>query len=158
MKTALCLVLSLVTAAWLCGCEKPVQFPPLPEMSNSATGNGALVALSLPTRTLKIGETVQATVIVRNTTDKPMRIEATSSAPYFLRVYRATNVGWEITKQYPEAALMVMSPWTLEPQTQRTFTASLPVEPDWPTGTVRITAQLNGLDDIRPGMTVTVTR
>ncbi len=158
MKITVSIVLSLLTAAWLCGCEQPPQFPPLPEISNSASGNGAMVALALPKRSLKIGETVQATIIVRNTTDQPMRIDATTSAPYHIRVYRATSVGWEVTKQYPEAALMVMSPWTLEPQTQRTFSAKLPVEPDWPTGTVRVTAGINGLGDIHPGLTVMVTR
>ena len=158
MRTAPRLALSLLAAAWLAGCEKPAQFAPLPTIANSATADGLMLALGLPKRSLAIGETTQATVIVRNLTKEPITIPANSSAPYFLRVYRTTPVGWEVTKQYPQSALMVMSAWKIEPKSEKRFTANLPVEPDWPTGSVRIQVELNGRPGLRPGLTVTVTR
>ena len=158
MRTAPRLALSLLAVAALAGCEKPAQFAPLPSISNSATADGLMVALALPKRTFAIGETTQATVIVRNLTKNPIEIPANSSAPYFLRVYRMTTVGWEVVKQYPQSALMVMSPWTIAPQSEKRYTPNLPVEPDWPTGSVRVDVELNGRPGIRPGLTVTVTR
>ncbi len=119
--------------------------------------DGLEISLEVPKRNLVGGERFNVLITARNKTDEPMEISARSGAPVFVRVFRYTGLTWREVKHYPQAAIMVMSPWTLPARGQRTFAMNLTVEPDWPTGELlRITGELNGRDEVSPGVTVHV--
>lgn len=125
--------------------------------ANTVKTDGLEVSLDVPKRNFKPGETFRVKLTARNTTKDPMRILATTGAPVYVRIWRHTGLGWEEVKRYPRAATMVMSPWTLEPHSVRSFVMQLTVEPDWPTAeALRITAELNGRREAAPGVTIEV--
>lgn len=125
--------------------------------SESAEAGGLAVRIEAPKTTFLRGEEFKVAVVARNTTQKPMRIDAVTGAPVYLRIWRYTGLGWEQVKRYPQVATMVMNPWTLEPRSERRFELNLVVEPDWPTNeALRLTAELNGRGDVVPGILIAV--
>lgn len=124
---------------------------------NSVESNGLCARIALPDNTFNAGEIFLATFAATNKTDKPMTIHAISGSPVYVRLWRRTAVGWETFKRYPEAVVMVMKSWTLEPGQTRTFPMQLVVDRTWPTSEpLRLTGELNGRQDVRPNVTIWV--
>ena len=143
---------AIVAIAAGCGPQK-IDATPV----NTVEVDGLSVSLELPDRQFRTGQQARAVVVARNLTDRPIPIDARTGAPVYIRILRFTGISWEDVKRYPEAATMVMSPWTLDAGAQRTFVMNLTVEPDWPTGEIiRITAGLNGREEASPGLAVEV--
>ena len=125
---------------------------------NFVESDGLAVGIELPKREFLTGEVFETTVYAVNKTREPIAIEATTGAQVYLRIWRKTVVGWDEVKRYPQAAVLVMTPWQVAPRETRRFTMRLTVEPDWPTHEpLRITAELNGRPAISPGMIIRVT-
>ena len=140
---------ALLVTLMLIGCNGAE----VPFGSDSAEATGLTVRIEAPKTTFLTGEEFKAVVVARNTTHKPMRIDATTGAPVYLRIWRHTGLGWEQVKRYPQVATMVMNPWTLEPRSERRFELHLVVEPDWPTNeALLLTAELNGRGDVVPSI------
>ena len=148
----------LLFAAGLClaGCAQQE----IATGEHVAQADGLVVTLESPQHDVLVpGENLSLIVTVRNTTKQPAEIVARSGAPVYARVWRRGEMYWQQVKTYPQAATMVMTPWTLPAREQRTFMLSLPVEPDWPTGEpLRITAELNGRPQAKPAIIVRVAR
>jgi hypothetical protein len=137
----------------LSGCKGPqIELGP-----NTAGVNGLVVQID-PSNTIVVkGETLKVVVVGRNTTREPIRIDARTGAPVYVRIWRYTGLAWETVKRYPEVATMVMTPWTLAPHSERWFELNLTVGPDWPTNEpLRLTAQLNGRTDVVPHVDIMV--
>ena len=135
------------------GCE----VPQIESGSNSVRVNGLVVQID-PSNTIVVrGETFKVVVVGRNTTREPIRIDARTGAPVYVRIWRHTGLAWETVKRYPEVATMVMTPWTLAPHSERRFELNLTVGPDWPTNEpLRLTAELNGRTDLVPHVDIMV--
>ena len=103
-------------------------------------------------RTAAVSESVRVTLTVRNTSREPIPIEAASTAPMFVSVWRYVAAeGWLRVKEYPEAVIARRRAWVLEGREEKTFSMTVPVEPDWPTRQlIKLTAELNGRTDARP--------
>jgi len=145
-------VAALATLA-VSGCSrKQVHYGPYTAVS------GDLALLMKLDRTVFFrGQTVDVEVVARNLSDQPMRIDARSGAPVYLRLWRFDGVGWELVKRYPKLTTMVMNPWVLPPRGERRFRLKVPVEPDWPVGCrVRLTAELNGREGVMASATVVI--
>ena len=156
MRKIACCMLACA-AAWLPSCRLGPEDIEAGGPANTVRAEGLSLRLSLPRREFVTGQAIPVTLRVRNVTDEPITIVASTSSPYYIRVWRYTSVGWELLKQYPRAALMVMSPWTLAADGERVFEFSVPVEPDWPTNEpLRLTAMLNGREALTPALTVYV--
>lgn len=148
-----CLMIAL--AVGVTGCPDRMDRP-----WNTMQKGGLEVRLQLAERHYLVGDQVKVTVEARNTGGEPIRIPADTGARVLVKVYQHTGTGWEQVKRYPQAATMVMSPWTLEPGAAAgPFELVVPVEPDWPTNEIlRLTAELNGRPDVAPGVAITITR
>ena len=145
------LLIVIPAGLFLGGCPKPdVKLPP-----NAAALGGLVVTIEVSKEVVVRGDQVKVTVLARNDTDEPMRIVARTGAPVYVRVWRKTFLGWEPVKRYPEAATMVMNPWTLAAESERKFELNLPVDPDWPSNeSIRLTAELNGREEVSPGVII----
>lgn len=154
MRIAAACVL-LLTTAMLVGCANAsrVDLRPI----NTVEVDGLSVSVEIPKRNFNTGETFVATVTAENRTKMPIEIIARTGAPVYLRLWRHTGLTWQEVKRYPEAATMVMSPWTLAPGDRRVFVRQLLVEPDWPTAELlRLTAELNGRDEVAPALVIEI--
>ncbi|MFP4106746.1 MAG: hypothetical protein ACLFVU_11730 [Phycisphaerae bacterium] len=119
--------------------------------------DGLQMALRLDRRTVEVGDTLGVKVLVHNGSQEPITINATSSALVKLFLWQDSAVGMSKKKTWPQAAAMVMSSWTLEPDEQREFIFELPVDRTWPTGELAwLSAELNGRDDLQPQLFVQV--
>lgn len=152
MRTTLLLLLGV---GILSGCPAP------PDRTgpavNTVERDGLEVSLSVPKRTFRVGESFRATVTARNTTGDPIHIVARSGAKVHIRVQRHGEFGWEEVLEYPQAAVMMINPWTLPGRKAETFTLNLKVEPNWPTGEpLRLVAVLNGREAVSPGVVIRV--
>lgn len=147
------LLLALLVVAGAGGCASVGPQP----IGNTVEIDGLAVTVEVPKRQLQVGQQFRVLVTVENRTKEAMRIPAASGAPYYIRIWRHTGLAWEEVKRYPEAVTMIMSPWTLEGKSTRTFAPILTVAPDWPTNELlRITAELNGREQASPGVNVEV--
>ena len=144
----------LLTTAMLVGCAgSGADLRPV----NTVEVDGLSVSVEILKRDFNIGETFVATVTAENRTKMPIEIIARTGAPVYMRLWRHTGLTWQEVKRYPEAATMVMSPWTLAPGDRRVFARQLVVEPDWPTAELlRLTAELNGRDEVAPALVIEV--
>jgi hypothetical protein len=107
---------------------------------------------------LAVGDTFTVHATARNTGAEPIGITARSGALLIVRIWQETPVGWTTVKRYPEAAIMVIQPWTLAPGEQRAFEMKLTVGKDWPTAeTLRLSAELNGRNDVRATTDIRIT-
>ena len=156
MKT-LILTIVLAVAFTAAGCTKS---PSQDEIDPTGQGvsRGLAVTLTLPARSFVVGEQFEIALIAENTTDAPIEVDARSTSPYFLRVWRDTSIGWVQVKRYPQVDLTVLSPWTLGAGGRREFAGiKLEVEPDWPQGEMlRITAELNSRPDARAAVPIVI--
>lgn len=155
------LLLPLCLLLTACQSEAPAPSRPAPPPTNATTAtdhaDGLALTLDLPAETFRTGETFQARIVARNTTDKDIDIQARSAAPVYLHVNAHDGVSWKRVETYPQAAAMVLSDWPLPAGQERTFTRTLRVEPSWPTGKLlRLQAELNGRDDVNPFVTIEV--
>lgn len=140
---------ALLVTLMLIGCNGAE----VPLGSDSAEAAGLMVRIQAPKTTFLTGEEFKVVVVARNTTHKPMRIDATTGAPVYLRIWRHTGLGWQQVRRYPQVATMVMNPWTLKPRSERRFELNLVVEPDWPTNeALLLTAELNARGDVVPSI------
>jgi len=145
-----------LAAVWAGGCGPREDLRAGREV-NSAERDGLVVEIELTRREFAVGQTMPVTVTALNTTRRDLDILASTGAPVYVKVWRNIGVGWEEVKRYPQAAVMVMSPWSLEARGRRTFPLSVPVEPDWPTNEpLRVTAELNGRPEVAPGIIIRV--
>lgn len=159
MKLSLIVRLAWVGALVSGGCAASQQGPETGPATGRAKTDGLVLRLSLDRTEVLVGEQVEATVTARNTGEQPRRIEARTGALVYLRVWGYDGINWIEEKQYPQAATMVLTPWTLEPGRTRTWTFTLPVEPDWPTyQRARITAELNGVPELLAAVPIEVRR
>lgn len=156
----------LLLAACLSACqpddpEATTPFPPAVEDEDTsvASQDGVYLVLDLPKTQFVPGESFTATVLIENQSDHMLQIEASSSALCKLHLMRPYITQWDTFKTYPEAAAMVITPWTLRPGERRTFAMPLTVEKDWPTyELIRMQAQINGLDDLETHVDIEVLR
>ncbi len=152
-----CLLVTVLGAFAAAGCSQPQTAI----TANAATvvSNGLAVGVELDRSCYVMGEKVAVKLTVRNTTDRPIRIKAPTSAPYLICLWRNNGLAWERIRTYPEIAMMVVSQWTLDANSDRTFFVSIPVEPDWPTNELlRLSCELNGRPDAAPFVVITVSR
>lgn len=139
------------------GCATPPA--PVAANANTAVSNGLAVKIELDNTDVAVGDKIMIKLTARNMTGKPMRIKAPTSAPYIISVWRNTDLAWERVRTYPEAAMMVISPWTLDANSTRTFFVRVPVEPDWPTNELlRLSCELNSRPAAAPFVVITVSR
>jgi hypothetical protein len=104
-----------------------------------------------------VGERFRITVTATNLTDRPLRIDARTGAPVYVRLSRFTGLYEEEFRAYPQAAIMIMSAWTLRGGQSKAFPIELTVEPDWPRGeAIRLAAELNGRPDVQPVVVITI--
>jgi hypothetical protein len=131
----------------------------------SADRNGSRVAqednlrleLEVSDHDLTVGDTFTVRATAGNTGREPVDITARSGALLIVRIWQETPVGWTTVKRYPEAAIMIIQTWTLAPGERRPFEMDLTVGKDWPTAeTIRLTAELNGRDDVRAATEIRV--
>lgn len=155
------LAVAAAGALLLAGCNWMDRNRPVaarPEVSSDEHA-GVRVELRLPKRLYETGEPVDAEIAVTNTTKQPITIVARTGAPVYLNVKRHTDIGWEQVKEYPQAATMVITPWTLEGGQTRRFELSPTIRPDWPTNEpLRVEAEVNGWSKASPAIVVTVER
>jgi len=115
------------------------------------------IDVELSSHRLVTGETLQVRGTVTNRTDYAVRIDSPTSARFHVQLWRDTENGWTIIRSYPEAALMVLSPWGLAPGATVAYGMVLPVEPDWPTHeALRLTVKVDGYADSSEPVVVTV--
>jgi hypothetical protein len=146
----------LFSIALVCGCAQKHAMPSSSGLASQQAG-GLVMSLEVPGTSYAVGGQMPVTIIARNTAKEPVRITANSTDLAQVRIYQHTPAGWDLIKQYPQAAISVMSPWTLGPQQERVWHMSIPVEPDWPTGEpLRVAALLNGRTDVSPSVIVNV--
>lgn len=138
------------------GCTQAPEPGPSPTVDVERQGDLAL-RLEVDRQQVRVGESLELTLTATNTGEQPMRIEATSGAEVIVTIWRRQWNDWIRVKEYPEAAIQVLSPWTLGAESERTFTRSIPVQPDWPVlEQMRLTTELNGRPDVRPEVMITV--
>jgi len=146
--------LVLFGGALAAGCQGQ---KPIPVASNTRELAGLAVSLELPKRQFVQGEQFNVVITARNMTKRPIQIVAQSGAAVHVSIRRHNGLSWQEVKRYPQAALMVMRPWTLDAGVERSFMMQLTVEPDWPTDEpLQITGQLNGRFDPQPAVTIEV--
>jgi hypothetical protein len=149
---------ALLSVALAAGCNGG-DMANVDAIHNTATADGLAVTLKVPERKAHWGQELPVRVVAENTTGGDIRINATSAALVKVHVWERVGEGWDMVKTYPEAAAMVMSPWTLEAGQTREFPLTIPVERSWPTGEpVRLTAELNGWAKATPGGVIEVYR
>ena len=154
MRTAGTLLLVLALTV-LPGCPKTE--PPVDPTYNIADAGGLEVGIKLPKTSFVVGEKFNVVVTAKNISDAPITIDAASGSPVYVRIHRYTGMAWEEVKRYPQAATMLMRPWTLRAGDQRSWTLLIPVEPDWPTAEgLRITSELNGRPEVSPVVSIEV--
>ncbi len=139
----------LLLAACVAGCSQhgPAEIP------GTEVASGPLLAsIATDRRSAEVGQSVRVTLIVRNTSGDPIPVEAASTAPMFVSVWRYVAAeGWLRIKEYPEAVIARRQAWVLEGREEKSFSMTVPVEPDWPTRQlIKLTAELNGRTDARP--------
>lgn len=158
MKNLLLLAIGVVgTGVVLAGCAVNNGELDDPDVSRVAESDNLRLTLDVSERQVAIGDKLTVRLTARNTGSEPIDITARSGALMLVRIWRETPVGWTTVKQYPEAAIMIIRPWTLEAGEQRQFDMALTVDKDWPTAeTIRLTAELNGRDDVRAGVKIEV--
>jgi hypothetical protein len=153
MKT-LAPALALTLSAALAGCPRG---GPADGTGARAVGDGLAVELHAEPNVVLPGERLHVVLTAENVSPRPLRIQAPSGSPYFLRLWRHTGVDWEHLKRYPQADVQMLTPWTLPAGASRRFDVSLPVEPDWPRGeALRLTGEVNGREDVRAALTIRV--
>lgn len=154
---ALCLLSMLTLSA--CGPTNGDDEAIAPGAAKETGRFGDLeMTLKIDEQVLVTGETLPVTVTVTNIRQTaPVEIEARSSARVIVELLRWRPEGWQQVARYPQAALMVLSPWTLKAGQTRTFELDLPVEPNWPTHeTLDLRARLNGVEDAKLRLPVRV--
>jgi hypothetical protein len=166
MKHMMPQILSLLFATLLLlpGCQSQQSedyrgVPPIREDEDTSierTDDLSLV-LDLPKDRFEPGETFTATITLKNRSGEPLEIEASSSALYKIHLMRPQRTDWQTFKTYPDAAAMVITPWTLPAGEERAFTPELTVAEDWPTHElIRVQAEINGLPEIKTAVDIEV--
>lgn len=159
------MALRTLVLACLVGCSQPQadSSPSQPPSVSTATiasaeGRDLSVTLRLPKSQYLPGEDVPVTIIANHRGREGLRFSASTSAPYQMQLQRATPLGWETVKTYPEASAMVLMEWTLHPNEKRTIRTKLRVERDWPTyENLRLRVNLPGRSDVAPFVHIEVT-
>jgi hypothetical protein len=127
--------------------------------SNEQKAGDLRVTLATPTRQLTAGAVVPVVVDVENTSSQPVTVESPSAALVTIRLLRRVEGGWAEVRRYPEMSAQVVTPWTLGPRQTRRFAMDLVASPDWPTHEpLRLTAEIGGRPEFRPGVVVNVGR
>jgi len=156
MRTV-CVLMLLGGVALASGCARQEMQTGPAGLVDTVERDGLAVTIESSQPTVRAGEELRLVVTVRNTTRRAVRIDARSGAPVYLRLWRNAGLYWNQVKRYPEAATMILSPWSLPARQQRQFVLALPVEPDWPTGeSLKITAEINGRPELEPSVRVIV--
>ncbi|MDY6913889.1 MAG: hypothetical protein SVT52_05480 [Planctomycetota bacterium] len=146
------LMSSLLAAAAGCQPGGSVDVRAIKEV----VADGLSVRIEIPKRDFTVGDEFIVKLTARNTTSRPIKIDARTGTPVYVRLRRHTGVGWEEIKTYPQADVMAVNPWTLKARAERNFLVRLKVEPDWPTGEVlELTGELNSRPEAAPGVTIT---
>ncbi len=157
-SSVLVLAIALIAAAVTVGAGCPAPGPT--PLGGQATSGDLLATIDVDTRIVRPGDTVNVTLTVRNTGGEPMVIEAPTSAPIIVAVWRYDlRFGWRRVREYPETALYRLTTWTLTPggEGERTYEMPLTVEKDWPVlNRAKITAELNGRPGARPFVLIDV--
>jgi hypothetical protein len=105
------------------------------------------VATKLPRDEVRQGRPIILDVVVRNLTDGPLRIDASTSAKFLVKVWRQTPVGPTCIRTYPINDVQVITPWGLEPDGEHWTELFIPVDRNWPTHEpLDITVTLNGTE------------
>ncbi len=146
---AILLAAALLAAG--CAGETHRSRPGGPDVATASAGELSLT-VQAERRVLRTGERLAVDVTVANRGSGPVEIVSPNAARLLATVwakYDETGSTWEKVKTYPQAAAMVVTPWTLRPGESFRRTMHLPVEPDWPgEERLRLTVTVNGLDDL----------
>ncbi|MFB3892135.1 MAG: hypothetical protein ACE15C_08950 [Phycisphaerae bacterium] len=153
MRTAWNLPLACLILA---GCTE-IKPAPIVGQGNTVKSKDLAVRVEVPAKVFYVGQRFTVKVTATNLTDSPLTITARRGAPVYVHLSRFTGLFEEEFQTYPEAALMVMSQWTLAPHEAKTFPLDLVVAPDWPRGEpLHLTAEINGRPDLRPMVVITI--
>jgi hypothetical protein len=156
------LILSLLAALVVIplACQQETEGTPAgtKPLIDSVGEGGLTVRVKVPQRYYLPGQVVRAQVIAVNNSTEPIEIQSRSAALAKIDLRRFTGIRWETFKRYPQAAAMVITPWTLPPGQSRVFDLALTVGEDWPVAeTIRLRGWLNGRDDLKPTVEIEVT-
>lgn len=122
------------------------RFINIGELNPTETYEGLQYTIATSTQRPSIGQTIDVTLTATNISDQPITIPAEGRAPAYIYVCRYNGASWETSEKYPQAQVVLMNPWQIEPGQTKTFVLTIPVEPDWPTAeTLMIVGELNGL-------------
>ena len=103
------------------------------------------IDVAFPHDMVRQGDSITLDVTVTNTTDHPIRIDATTSTKLLVHVWEQTPVGMERFRGYPENDAQVMTAWGLKPQGVYTTALTIPVDRYWPTyEPLELTVTING--------------
>jgi hypothetical protein len=142
------------------GCHQPNDPSPrnVHELIDSAGADGLTVRVKVPKAFYLPGQIVNVEVTAVNNTSEAIDIQSRSSALVKADVRTYDGVRWKTVKTFPEAAAMVITPWTLEPGQSRTFPPlSLEISKDWPTAeTLRLRGWINGREDLKPTVEIRI--
>jgi len=156
-------ILALSLAVLVTGCYPSAVSSSMPSSVGdvvfaTARAKDLFVQLELPKSHYTLGEEVPVTILVMNLNQEGLKFSSSTGAPYRIRLERATPMGWEVVKEYPSAAAMVMVEWSLAQGESRIIETKLPVERDWPTyEDLRLRVCLPSHPDVAPAVHIEVT-
>lgn len=112
---------------------------------------GSLAAhMRVPAETVRHGQVIGVSITTWNLGKNPVTMPRTVSDVYRVEVARHDGMGWVTFRTYPATEAILLRRLTLEPDSRREDSVSVPVEPDWPAGeVVRLQAVMNGRADLR---------
>ena len=121
-------------------------------VTDQVASDSLLATMTADKRIARVGEGINVALVARNTSLRSMSIEAATTAPMIVTVWRYDMAkGWTRVKEYPKVAIYRRQTWVLHGGKERAFSMAVPVEPDWPTQQmVKLMAELNGRTDARP--------
>jgi hypothetical protein len=103
------------------------------------------IDVTCPHDMVRQGESITLDVTVTNTTDRPVRIDATTTAKLLVHVWEQTPIGMERFRAYPENDAQVMTAWGLESDGMYCTQLTIPVDRYWPTyEPLELTVTING--------------
>ncbi|MGC9455100.1 MAG: hypothetical protein ACP5HU_09580 [Phycisphaerae bacterium] len=145
---------TLLLSAGCAGSNGELDDPEAPRVAES---DNLRLTIDVSDRQVAVGDKLTVNLTAENIGSEPVAITARSGAKMIVRIWEKTPAGWTTVKQYPEAAIMVLTPWALQAGEQKQFDMELQVDKDWPTAeTIRLTAELNGRPELRAGAKIDV--
>jgi hypothetical protein len=138
------------------GCVQKPQIA-TDKVTNNVATKGLKVQVELPTRDFHTGDTIPVTVVVTNTTGKPIDVCSPTGAPVLVRITRETLMHPEEIHVYPNSATTNILSYTIPAGEMWKKVLMVPVEPDWPVNEILfLSAELNGYPAMAPNLAIMV--